>query len=88
VPNPTPQHVIVTPTKSMGVAILLTVLFGPLGMLYATIPGALLMIVVGGVLALMTLGISLLITWPICVIWAAVAVNNYNGRLLAGRQRI
>jgi hypothetical protein len=33
----TRQVVVVTPTKSAGVAILLTVLFGPLGMFYSTI---------------------------------------------------
>ena len=39
-----PQRVIVTPVKSMGISILLTVLFGPLGMLYSTVWGAVIMI--------------------------------------------
>ncbi len=75
---------VVTSTKSMGIGILLTVLFGPLGMLYATIPGALIMIVVTAVVGFLTLGIGLIVTWPICIIWTAVAVNNYNKKLMAG----
>ncbi len=75
---------VVTTTKSMGIGILLTVLFGPLGMLYATIPGALIMIVVTAVVGFLTLGIGLIVTWPICIIWTAVAVNKYNKNLMTG----
>ncbi|MFQ6083954.1 MAG: hypothetical protein ACE5WD_11455 [Candidatus Aminicenantia bacterium] len=76
-----------TPTKSMGVAILLTVLFGPLGMFYSTIWGAIIMIVVSAVVGLLTLGFGLIITWPICVIWAAVATSSYNKKLLSGQKK-
>lgn len=62
--------------KSAGTALLLTFFFGPLGMLYSTIPGAIIMILLSVPLALFTLGFSLLITWPICMIWAAVAARN------------
>jgi hypothetical protein len=75
------QIVIVKTEKSMGVTILLTILFGPLGMLYSTITGAIVMMIVSGLVALVTLGFGLLITWPICIIWAAVATNNYNRNL-------
>ncbi len=42
-PVTTPQatHFIVTQTKSVGIAILLTLFFGPFGLFYATIGGAL-----------------------------------------------
>ena len=75
------QIVIVKTEKSMGVTILLTILFGPLGMLYATVTGAIVMIVVSVLVALVTLGFGLLITWPVCIIWAAVVTNNYNKNL-------
>ena len=81
----TPQHVVVTQTKSVGISILLTVLFGPLGMLYSTVPGALIMLVISVIVALVTAGIGVVITWPICIIWGAVAVNSYNKRALAGQ---
>ncbi len=81
-----PQRIVVTPTKSMGISILLTVLFGPLGMLYSTILGAIIMIVISAVVGFLTVGIGLVITWPICIIWAAVATSSYNKKLIAGQK--
>lgn len=67
--------------KSVAAAVLLALFFGPLGMLYATIPGALIMIVVSIIIVVPTLGLGLLITLPICAIWAGIAANSYNQRL-------
>ena len=69
--------------KSMAVAILLALFFGPLGMLYSTVMGGVIMIVISLVVGIFTLGFGLFITWPICVIWAAVATNSYNKKMLA-----
>jgi len=85
--NEQPQRVIVTSTKSMGISIILTVFFGPLGMLYSTIWGGIIMLVISAVVGLLTFGLGLLITWPICIIWAAVATNSYNKKLLAGQRQ-
>lgn len=82
-----PHTVIVAPTRSVGVALLLTFFFGPLGMLYSTVSGALVMIVVSVVLAFFTLGLSFFLTWPICMIWGAVAASSHNQKLLAGVAR-
>lgn len=76
--------VVVNETKSVGIAILLTVLFGPLGMLYSTVPGALIMIVVSIVLGFFTLGFSLLLTWPLSIVWGAMAASAHNQRVLGG----
>jgi hypothetical protein len=78
------QVVVVSATKSMGISILLTFLFGPLGMLYSTIPGAIIMAIISLPVALLTVGFGLLITWPICIIWGAAATSAHNKRLLAG----
>lgn len=78
------QVVVVSATKSMGVSILLTVLFGPLGMLYSTIPGAIIMAIGGMVLGVITLGFGLLLVWPIAIIWGAVATSSHNKKLIAG----
>lgn len=80
----TRQVVLVSAPKSMGVSILLTVLFGPLGMLYSTIPGAIVMVLLSVIAAVLTMGISLLITWPVSIIWGAVATSSHNKKLLAG----
>ena len=70
-------HVVVQrPRKSVAVALLLAFFFGPLGMLYSTVLGGLLLFAVNVVLAIPTLGMILLITWPIGCVWAAVAASN------------
>jgi hypothetical protein len=82
-----PPQVVVTATKSLGIAILLTALFGPLGMFYSTIPGAITMLIVSLVIGLVTFGFGLFLTWPVCVIWGAMAAKAYNEKLLAGERR-
>ena len=78
-----PKPTVVVSTKSAGIAILLTILFGPIGMFYSTIAGAIIMCIVTVVVGAITLGIGLLVTWPICILWAALAANAYNNRILA-----
>lgn len=73
----------VLPTKSVPLAAVLAFFFGPLGMLYATVLGALIMFLVNIAVAIITLGFGLLLTWPICVLWAAIAASNHNQRLSA-----
>jgi hypothetical protein len=85
--NEQPQKVVVTSTKSMGVSIILTILFGPLGMFYSTILGGIVMSIISLVVGVLTFGMGLIITWPICVIWAAIATNAYNKKLLAGQRQ-
>jgi hypothetical protein len=67
--------------KSVAGAVLLALFFGPLGMIYATVTGALIMFLISFVVAIATLGLGLLITTPICAIWAGVAASNHNKRL-------
>lgn len=81
------QVVVVQSTKSMGVSIILTVLFGPLGMFYSTVIGAIVMAILSVIVAVFTVGIGLIITWPICIIWGAVATSSHNKKLLAGVQQ-
>jgi hypothetical protein len=82
-----PQVVVVTATKSVGISIILTVLFGPLGMLYSTVAGGLIMMVVSLAVGVCTLGFGLLVTWPICIIWGALAVTSYNAKLTRSVQQ-
>ncbi len=67
--------------KSVGLALLLTILFGPLGMLYSTVMGALIMLVVTSVLAYFTFGASLFVTWPLCVVWGCLAARRSKRRV-------
>jgi hypothetical protein len=70
------QVTVVSNEKSVGVALLLTFFFGPLGMLYSTVVGALVMMGLGFVLGILTLGLWFLVAWPIQMVWAAVAASN------------
>lgn len=69
--------------KSVVGAVLLAFFFGPLGMLYATVPGAIVMFFINIIVAIPTLGLGLFITFPIGVIWAGLAADSQNKRLQA-----
>lgn len=83
---PAARTLVVVPTKSVGIAIMLTLFFGPLGMLYSTIAGAIVMFVATFLALLFTAGLGLFVTWPVGIIWAAVAASSHNKRLLSGVQ--
>jgi hypothetical protein len=69
--------------KSKSTAFWLTFLFGPLGMFYSTVSGAVIMLVVSLIVIPATLGLAFLITWPVCIIWGMNAVDTHNRQLLA-----
>ena len=74
--------------KSVLIAFLLAFFFGPLGMLYTTVSGAIIMLVVSLVVGVFTFGLGLLITQPICVIWSVVAANSHNSQQSTQNQTI
>jgi hypothetical protein len=78
------QVVIAKAPKNVGIAVILTFFFGPLGMFYSTVTGAVVMLVISIVVVLFTAGLGLIITHPICIIWGAVAANTYNKQLYPG----
>ncbi|RPI18843.1 MAG: FHA domain-containing protein [Ignavibacteriae bacterium] len=67
--------------KSVGVAITLAIFFGPLGMLYSTITGGLVMLGVSLLLGILTFGFSFFFTHPVCVVWAALAADAENKKI-------
>lgn len=78
-------NVVITKSpKSMGISIALTLFFGPLGMFYSTILGAIVMIIIDIIVGIFTFGLGLIVTWPIQVIWAAIATSMYNKKLIKG----
>ncbi len=68
--------------KSVTTALLLTFFFGPLGMLYSTIAGGMIMFLISVFIGFFTLGFGLLITWPICLVWAGVAARNMKKQMI------
>ena len=73
--------VVIQNRKSPVLAGILAFLFGPLGMLYSTVMGALVMFIISLIVAFFTGGLGLLITIPIGVIWAIIAANNHNKKI-------
>jgi uncharacterized Tic20 family protein len=78
------QALVAASTKSMGISIILTILFGPLGMLYSTIIGAIIMVMITVITGVVTLSFGLFLIWPICIVWGAMATNRHNKKLLVG----
>ena len=79
--------------KNPGLAILLVILFGPFGMFYSTITGALIMLIVAPILGFLVLVytiahnesnfgsvliLEIIIFYITCMIWAASAANKHN----------
>lgn len=76
-----PQTVIVINNKkSVGLALILTFFFGPLGLLYATVAGGVIMLILGVLIGVVTLGFGLIFVWIASMIWAVIAVNSTNNK--------
>lgn len=77
--------------KSTGVAVLLTVFFGGLGLLYASITGGIIVSVLQGLALLIILvpvvgliGVPVaLLLQLVAVVWGVVAVGRHNERLVS-----
>jgi hypothetical protein len=63
-------------TKNVWIAALLTLLFGPLGMLYSTVLGGLVMFAVYIFVRLFVGGLWAWAVWPVCIFWAAMAARD------------
>lgn len=82
--SPTNVNVVITlPRKSLLLSLILTIFFGPLGMLYTTVIGALIMLALSGVVGFLTMGYGLIVTYLISIIWGVLAAGSHN-RKLAG----
>ncbi len=70
-----PIQVVVAKTeKNLGIAVVLAAIFGPLGLFYASIA-------VSFLVGLLTFGVGLLFTWPLCILWTYLATKRYNAKL-------
>lgn len=79
----TQKMVVVNATrKSLVVSVLLTLFFGPLGLFYSSVTGGIIMLVISVLVSIFTLGIGLLITFPICIVWGIIATNANNSKIL------
>lgn len=64
--------------KSVLLSLVLTFFFGPFGMLYSTVVGAVVMLVLYVVLGILTFGWALAGLHPVAMIWGAWAAHRAN----------
>jgi hypothetical protein len=80
--RPQAQNVIIVQQqKSVGTSLILAIIFGPLGLFYASITGGIIMLIISLIVGFITFGFGLIFTNIICAIWAVVAVNNSNNKM-------
>lgn len=72
------QKLVSHSSKSAGLAVVLALFFGPIGMLYASFGSAAIMFFVNIVVGIFTAGFGLLLTIPIGAIWAYSIVQQQN----------
>jgi hypothetical protein len=58
---------------------------GPLGLLYVGFVPALIMFGVNVLVGVFTVGIGLVLTWPVCALVGWSRANLYNKKLMAGK---
>ena len=62
--------------KSVALALVLTLFFGPLGLFYVSAWAAVALVLVAAVAVVPTLGFVLIFVWPTSMVWAAIAASK------------
>lgn len=72
----------ILPYKSSACALLLSAVLGPIGLLYASFWGGVIMIPLGLLVISSRLPFPILFLWIICCVLSVRMVNNYNAALM------
>ncbi len=75
------------PYKNLALALLFSVFLGPIGLLYATARGGIIMFVVAFVVISSRFPVPIILMWVSCCIWSVLATNRYNYKILKARMR-
>lgn len=67
--------------KSVGIALLFSALLGPVGLLYSSFWGGVLMILVGIVVFSNKFIFPMILFWLICCVWSVGAVERHNKKI-------
>lgn len=70
------------PFRSPAAALIFCILCGPVGLLYASLPGGVVLMVAGLFLLRAKVFVLLGIIWLIACVWGVAATQRYNERLL------
>jgi len=70
------------PYKNLAAALLFSVFLGPVGLLYASVRGGILMVVIAFVVMSSRYPVPIILMWILCCIWSVLATNRYNQKIL------
>lgn len=73
----------VLPPKSLAGALLFSVFLGPIGLLYASTIGGVIMIIIGFIAGCSMLPIPILIIWLSSCVWSVIATNKHNKKYIS-----
>jgi hypothetical protein len=80
------MFMIMVPYKSVAAALVLTIIFGPLGLFYSSFLGGVVMSIFGlvaiGTMASMRSPLPMVTVYLFCMLWAMAAVRSYNHTML------
>ena len=74
---------ITLPLKSVAGALLFSVILGPVGLLYSSFLGGVIMSILGFIVVCVKYPVPIAIVWLISCMWSVAAVNKYNARIVA-----
>ena len=86
--SPPTQVVIVKDSKSVALAFILAFFFGPLGLLYASVLGGIIMIILSVIMFIFLPIVGAVIAWVISLIWAVVAAGASRQKAYKVPQRL
>ncbi|MDR3477465.1 MAG: hypothetical protein P4M14_05470 [Gammaproteobacteria bacterium] len=70
------------PFKSVAIALLFSMFFGPVGLLYASTLGGTLLILLAFVGVCIKQFVTVTMIWLLACIWSVAATNRYNRKIL------
>ena len=73
--------------KSQLIGFILTFLFGPLGLFYSSIPAALGFLIASIIFGLLTVGMALIVIWPLSIITGFFTVHRHNSEAALEERR-
>jgi hypothetical protein len=81
-----PKPIRTLPLKSVAGALWFSVILGPIGLLYASAVGGIVMILLGFIVVCSKLWVPIILVWLISCIWSVLAVNRYNNHVVSQSQ--
>ncbi len=70
------------PLKSVAVSLIFCVLLGPLGVLYSSIVGGVILILAALLIVKSKLFVLLILVWLVSCVWGVIATNYYNEKIV------